>query len=43
MQEMKEVVVFNDIAGVANCTLGVSLPLLNICDCKVYPVPTAVF
>ena len=40
---MKEVVVFNDIAGVANCTLGVSLPLLNICDCKVYPVPTAVF
>ena len=40
---MKEVVVFNDIAGIAACTLGVSLPLLSVCDCKVYPVPTAVF
>lgn len=40
---MKQVVVFNDIAGIAACTLGVSLPLLTACDCKVYPVPTAVF
>ena len=40
---MKEVVVFNDIAGIADCTLGVALPILSVCDCKVYPVPTAVF
>jgi pyridoxine kinase len=40
---MKQVVVLNDIAGIAACTLGVSLPILSICDCKVYPMPTAVF
>ena len=40
---MKQVVVFNDIAGIAACTLGVALPILSVCDCKVYPMPTAVF
>ena len=40
---MKEVVVINDIAAIASCTLGVSLPILSLCDCKPYPVPTAVF
>lgn len=40
---MKQVVVFNDIAGIAACTLGVAMPILSVCDCKAYPVPTAVF
>lgn len=40
---MKEVVLINDIAAIASCTLGVSLPVLSVCDCKSYPVPTAVF
>lgn len=40
---MKQVIVLNDIAGIAACTLGVSLPILSVCDCKVYPMPTAVF
>lgn len=40
---MKQVVVFNDIAGIAACTLGVAMPILSVCDCKAYPIPTAVF
>ena len=40
---MKEVVLINDIAAIASCTLGVSMPILSVCDCKPYPVPTAVF
>ena len=40
---MKEVVLINDIAAIAACTLGVSVPILSVCDCKPYPVPTAVF